>query len=77
MIKDPKIPMRPEDVPQQRVHLVVALPPRPPSFNVKCDFNHPMPDDVRPKGSPRKTTYLGSVEWAWGGATTQGLIVTT
>lgn len=66
MAHKPKIPMRPEDVPQQRVHLVVQLPPRPPSFQGYCDFVDPMPDDVRPKGSPRNIQYLGSVEWAWG-----------
>jgi len=25
-----------------------------------------MPDKVRPKGTPRNTTYLGSVEWTFG-----------
>ena len=65
MPRYPKIPMRPEDVPQQRVHLVVPLSPRPPSFEGRCDFIDPMPDKVQPKGSPRITYYLGTVEWAW------------
>ena len=57
--------MTPEEVPQQRLVPVVSLPQRPPSFRGICDFINPMPDAVRPKGSPRKTTYLGSAEWAW------------
>lgn len=65
MTKRPSIPMRPEDVPQQRIHLVVPLPPRPPSFQGYCDYFNRMPDDFRPKGTPRKTSYLCTVEWAW------------
>ena len=66
MARYPKIPMTPDDVPRQRVHLVVALPPRPKMFQGFCDFVSPMPSEVRPKGSPRKMEYLGSVEWARG-----------
>lgn len=66
MTRNPKIPMTPGEVPQQRLVPVVLLPQRPPSFLGKCDFIESMPDEIRPKGSPRKTTYLGSVEWAWG-----------
>jgi hypothetical protein len=65
MTRKPNIPIRYEDFPQQRVHLVVPLPPRPQGFHGKCDFHDPMPENVRPKGSPRNTLYLGSVEWAW------------
>ncbi|MGZ8188623.1 MAG: hypothetical protein ACXWTN_07665 [Methylosarcina sp.] len=64
MVHNPKIPMRPEDVPQQRLYSAVELPPRPESFHGVIDWMERMPDKVRPKGSPRKTTYLGSVEWA-------------
>lgn len=62
----PKIPMTPDEVPQQRLVSVVSLPERPPLFDGKCDYFDAMPDEARPKGSPRNTTYLGSVEWAWG-----------
>ena len=65
MTRDPKIPRTPGEVPQQRLIPLVSLSQRPPSFHGKCDFIDPMPDEVRPKGSPRNTTYLGSVEWAW------------
>jgi len=64
--RNPKIPLTPEEAPQQRLVPVVSLPKRPLSFHGKCDFIDPTPDKVRPKGTPRNTTYLGSVEWAWG-----------
>ncbi|WP_458525599.1 hypothetical protein [Onishia taeanensis] len=61
----PRIPMTPDEIPTQRVSLVVDFPPRPPGFAGQCDFLNAMPDDLRPKGSPRNTRYLGAVEWAW------------
>jgi len=64
MAKKPTIPMTPDEVTQQRLRLVVELPERPPEFHGICDFVDSMPDDIRPKGSPRNTQYLGSVEWA-------------
>jgi hypothetical protein len=64
MAKEPKIPMIPDEVPQQRLRLVVELPERSPKFHGICDFVESMPDDIRPKGSPRNTQYIGSVEWA-------------
>jgi hypothetical protein len=65
MAKIPKIPMTHNEVPLQRQHLVVDLPPRPVIFQGSCDFIDPMPEKDRPKGSPRNIKYLGSVEWAW------------
>jgi hypothetical protein len=65
MFEKPKIPMRPEDVPQQRLKLVVELPPRPAGFKGNCQFYNPMPEEVEPKRGPRKPVCLGSVEWAW------------
>jgi hypothetical protein len=64
MIQKPRIPMTPEEVPQQRLSLVVDLPARPPQFQGYCEYVNPMPGNVAPKGSPRKLTYIGSVEWA-------------
>jgi hypothetical protein len=64
-MRKPRIPMRPEDVPQQRIRLVVQLPPRPHSFKGTCNFFKPIAERDRPKGSPRKLEYLGSVEWTW------------
>lgn len=65
MIEKPIIPMRPEDVPQQRIHLVESLPSRPSHFDVLIDDIDPMAEDVRPKGTPRNVKYLGTFEWAW------------
>lgn len=64
MPEHPVIPMLPEEVPQQRITLVVDIPERPDGFAGYCDYVDPMPDGVSPKGSPRNVTYLGSVEWA-------------
>ncbi len=33
MIRDPKIPMSPTELPQQRIHEVVELPERPAEFD--------------------------------------------
>jgi hypothetical protein len=63
-MRTPKIPMSPDDVTQQRIRLVVQLPPRPASFYGACDSLRPMTEKDRPRGSPRNVWYLGSVEWA-------------
>jgi hypothetical protein len=59
----PRIPMRPEELPQQRITLVASLPPRPAGFLGKQE-----PDEsVRPPAKmPRSAKYIGQVEWAWG-----------
>jgi hypothetical protein len=58
--------MTPQDVPQQRLNLVVGLPARPPHFQGYCNFVDTIPSNIAPKGSPRKLEYIGSVEWASG-----------
>ena len=65
MTMTPRIPMRAEELPQQRITLVVDLPACPPGFECHFDLDDSMPEAVRPKGSPRNTVYLGQVEWAW------------
>ena len=65
MIKNPTLPMLPGALPQQRLHTVVDLIPRPESFQGRVDWLDEMPDELRPKGSPRKVEYLGQTEWAW------------
>jgi len=42
------------------------LPPRPKSFKGICNIYDPMPENVRPKGSPRNTGFVCSTEWMWG-----------
>lgn len=61
--------MSPEELPQQRVHEVITLPPRPSAFEGQCAFITPMPSTAAPKGSPRNATHLCSTEWASGGET--------
>ena len=38
MTHELKIPMRPEDLPQQRIHEVVGLPERPAEFNFEVGY---------------------------------------
>ena len=60
----PKIPLSADEVPLQMVYPYVDLPPRPKALKVMNNIYSPMLDKHHPKGSPRKTIYLGSVEWA-------------
>ena len=64
MIREPKIPMSPEELPQQRIHEVVALPKRPAEFDCKVGYGC-SPKGGLPKNAPIKSTYLCQVEWAW------------
>ena len=58
----PRIPMNPGELPQQRITLAVALPPRPAGFEGKRD---PFETDQPEVRMPRSAKYLGQVEWAW------------
>ena len=58
------IPMSNEDRPQQRLYGVVALSAQPKRLDPKVELNEPLMKNY-PKASPRKLTYLCSVEWAW------------
>ena len=64
MTREPKIPMSPEELPQQRIHEVVALPKRPEEFDFKVGYEL-VPYGELPKNAPIKSTYLCQVEWAW------------
>jgi hypothetical protein len=60
-----KIAMTPDQLPQQRIHAVVDLPPRPKSFESHCGkylsiWGFPLGNFLKEKHS------LGTVEWAWG-----------
>ena len=64
MTHEPKIPMRLEDLPQQRIHEVVGLPERPAEFN--CDVGYGCtPHGGVPQAGISMATYLCQVEWAW------------
>ncbi len=58
----PRIPMRPEELPQQRLSLVVPLPPRPTGFAGTRDAPGSVPPSLK---MPRSARYIGQVEWAW------------
>jgi hypothetical protein len=63
MARIPKIPMRPEELPQQRITLVASLPPRPAGFVGKREPPESVP---LPAKIPRSAKYVGQFEWAWG-----------
>ena len=58
------IPMSPELLPQQKLAEVVSLPELPKGLDPKIEWVEPLLRQP-PRSSPRKLTYLFSVEWAW------------
>ena len=64
MIRNPTIPMSPEELPQQRIYEVVDLPVRPEPFDCLVGYGG-VPDDIVSKHAPRSPLYLCQVEWAW------------
>jgi hypothetical protein len=58
------IPMSPSLLPQQKLYEVVTLPQSPKDLDPKIEIDEPLLRNP-PKTSPRKLTYLFSVEWAW------------
>jgi hypothetical protein len=65
MANMPHIPMSPTELPRQRIHEVVQLPPRPDPFDYLVGYGD-FPDGIAPKrGVPRSPKYIAQVEWAW------------
>ena len=64
MTREPKIPMSPTELPQQRIHEIVGLPERPAEFNCEVGYGV-FQDGAFPKNAPTNSTYLCQVEWAW------------
>jgi hypothetical protein len=58
----PRIPMTPQELPQQRLHLVRALPVPPSAWSVALDE---AAGTEAPASLPRSARYVGQVEWAW------------
>ncbi len=58
------IPMSHIVLPGQRLNEVVELPPKPEGLDVSVEYVDSMGEEY-PKGSPRKHTFVCSVEWAW------------
>ena len=59
------IPMTPDVRPKQRLNEVVGLPDKPDDLNVLIEWKDPIKSKHYPKGTPRKLTFVCSVEWAW------------
>ena len=73
MTREPKIPMAPEQLPQQRIHEVITLPERPAVFD--CVVGQRIyPKGALPQKPSPNATYLCQVEWAWSPAHTTGLM---
>jgi hypothetical protein len=64
MTREPKIPMSPTELPQQRIHEVVSLPDRPSEFSSYINYGD-MPENTVSKNPPRNAIFLCQVEWAW------------
>lgn len=64
MTREPKIPMSPAELPQQRVHEVVTLPAKPEPFDCSVGYRQ-FPKGSLPTGTPSNMTWLCQVEWAW------------
>ena len=58
------IPMTPDARPPQRIYEDLALPELPKRLDPKIDIDEPLRENYQQR-SPRKLTYLLSVEWAW------------
>ena len=58
------IPMSPDFLPRQKLNEVVTLPKLPEGLAPKVDLDEPLQRN-RPRASPRKLTFICSVEWSW------------
>ena len=58
------IPLSLKTIPQQRLYEIVRLKKPPKFLAPTVDIDKPLLRH-RPKASPRKLTFLFSVEWAW------------
>jgi hypothetical protein len=58
------IPMSPELRPRQKLNEVVTIPELSKGLDPKVQWVEPLLRDP-PKASPRKLTFLFSVEWSW------------
>ena len=64
MTRRPTLPMSPSALPQQRLSLVVDMPPRPAGFRFGVGYGD-FPEGVVPRqGVPRSPRYLVQTEWA-------------
>lgn len=60
-----RIPMTPENLPQQRLVPVVTLPDLPPGVDIHVVYLRPAAMGDLPDRPGRESRYLASIEWAW------------
>ena len=60
----PMSPVSPVSLPRQKLNAVVTIPELPKGLAPKVELVEPLLRDP-PKASPRKLTFLFSVEWSW------------
>jgi len=61
----PETPMRPGELPQQRVCLVKDMPPRPDGFRGSCMYYQGVPEGLKEPHEPNNPKLVGGVEWSW------------
>ena len=70
-----RIPMHPDELPQQKVYAVTYLPKPPSNFEASClmqfgsrndrnDYEWSIPEDDLPQRFPGAATFLAQIEWA-------------
>lgn len=65
-MRDPRIPMSPQQLPQQGIFMPVGAPRRPDPCDVAVGYDErSLPDDAHLQRAPRKAHYLFQAEWAW------------
>lgn len=65
-MRNPRIPMSPQQLPQQGVYIPTGAPRRPVPFDVVVGYEAAqLPEHARLKASPRTARYLFQAEWAW------------
>ena len=71
-----RIPMRPDDLPQQKVYAVTDIPEPPSDFEASClmqfgledardQYEWSIPEEDLPQRFPGAATFIAQVEWAW------------
>jgi hypothetical protein len=60
-MKQPRVPMLPNELPQQRIYAVEDIPPIPEGLEVEISYG--LPSNL--KHPPRNPAYLFQAEWAW------------
>ena len=71
-----RVPMRPDDLPQQKVYAVTDLPESPSNYEASClmqfgdrddrnDYEWSIPEAGLPQHFPEAAIFVAQVEWAW------------